>query len=90
MRRAWQKSPDSPKRLTGRRLQEARRRLFQREPLCRMCSAKGVIRVATERDHIQPIAEGGTEDPENIQPLCHEHNQERLLRQRGQQTDGRG
>jgi 5-methylcytosine-specific restriction protein A len=83
MKKSWQKSPDTPPRKTGRWLQQERERLFANEPLCRMCAAAGVVRVAVERDHIKPIAEGGTEDDSNIQPLCREHNQERLLKQRG-------
>jgi 5-methylcytosine-specific restriction protein A len=68
-REKWvQKAPY--KRITGRRLQKLRADLFEREPLCRMCAAKGFVTLACIRDHIKPHAEGGTDDDENIQPLC--------------------
>jgi 5-methylcytosine-specific restriction protein A len=54
--------------MRGRRLQQARQRLFADEPWCRLCKN----RLATIRDHVIPLAEGGTEATENIQPLCQE------------------
>ena len=39
-------------------------------PLCAECERNGRVSVATIRDHIVPLAEGGTDDPENIQGLC--------------------
>ena len=58
------------KRVTGRRLQKQRADLFAREPLCRCCAALGFVTIAVIRDHIKPLAEHGTDDDENIQPLC--------------------
>lgn len=57
-------------RVRGRRLQALRARLFANEPLCRTCVQAGRTRAATIRDHIVPLAEGGTDDDSNIQPLC--------------------
>lgn len=51
-------------------MQRERARLFAREPLCRQCRAAGRTTLATIRDHIVPLMEGGTDVPENIQPLC--------------------
>lgn len=63
-------NPDAPPRIRGRALQQLRRALFDREPLCRLCAYHQRVTVATIRDHIVPMAEGGTEDSWNIQPLC--------------------
>ncbi len=57
-------------RIRGRRNQQLRRHLFAEEPLCRLCLEAGRTAAATIRDHIIPLAEGGTEEPANIQPLC--------------------
>lgn len=68
---AWQKPhATETKRITGRKLQRMREQLFYEEPLCRHCAAKGITKLATQRDHILSLGEGGTEEPENIQPLC--------------------
>jgi 5-methylcytosine-specific restriction protein A len=53
-------------RLRGRRLQRAREALFADDPFCAICRR----RLASVRDHIRPVAEGGTEEPANIQGLC--------------------
>lgn len=69
----WDTDRDSHAgRLSGRRLQAARLALFRVEPLCRPCSAAGRVTVATIRDHIVPLAEGGTDAPSNLQPICAE------------------
>lgn len=66
---AWQQEADY-KRVRGRRLQAKRAQLFAREPLCRECDRVGLVTLATIRDHIVPLAEGGTDDDANVQPLC--------------------
>lgn len=66
----WAKKPDAPKRITGRALQKARIDLFSRAPLCAECRRKGRVTLATERDHIKPLAEGGTDTDDNVQGLC--------------------
>jgi 5-methylcytosine-specific restriction protein A len=43
---------------------------LSREPLCRHCSARGLIVAAVLVDHIQPLMQGGTHAVENLQPLC--------------------
>jgi 5-methylcytosine-specific restriction protein A len=79
-RPAWQKTKPV-KRITGRRLQAMRARLFARDPLCVECRALGVSRPATQRDHIIPLAEGGADDESNEQGLCNEHHEAKTERE---------
>lgn len=48
-----------------------RRALFLRDPLCGMCNAQGLVVLATQRDHIVPLSEGGEDTEDNTQGLCH-------------------
>jgi 5-methylcytosine-specific restriction enzyme A len=59
-------------RLRGRRLQQERARLFDRNPLCVECLRRQTYVLATVRDHIIPLAEGGTDNDANIQGLCND------------------
>lgn len=68
--RSWRSSQPEVKRHTGRWLQQQREALFNREPLCRICRAAGRTTKATIRDHIIPLAEGGSDVEWNTQPLC--------------------
>ena len=63
-----------PKRMTGRRLQRERERLFAANPLCVECAKQGRTTVATIRDHIRPLAFGGEDVAGNCQGLCAEHH----------------
>jgi len=38
--------------------------------LCQICLSKGKYVMASEIDHIIPIANGGTNDPTNLRALC--------------------
>jgi 5-methylcytosine-specific restriction enzyme A len=68
-RPAWQ--PTVPVgRMRGRRLQRARRDLFETSPLCVACLAAGRIVPAAVRDHVVALAHGGSDDPQNTQALC--------------------
>lgn len=64
------KAINATKRITGRRLQAMRAALFSSCPLCVACQAQGRITLATQRDHIVPLAEGGMDDDSNTQGLC--------------------
>ncbi len=66
----WKPSYDNSPRVRGATLQRKRAALFAREPLCRLCAASGRVTPAVIRDHIVPLAEGGTDDDSNIQPIC--------------------
>ena len=72
-------------RKRGTTLIRLRRKLFARDPLCAMCKAAGRVTLATVRDHVVPLQEGGADDESNVQGLCATcHDQKSLTeRQRG-------
>lgn len=57
-------------RVRGRKLQRIRDRLFRANPLCVMCTARGMDTVAVELDHVVALANGGTNEESNYQCLC--------------------
>jgi 5-methylcytosine-specific restriction protein A len=58
-------------RVRGRRLQQLRYQLARTQPFCVRCR----VEVATIRDHIVPLWEGGPDVEANTQALCVEcHN----------------
>lgn len=72
-RQAWAGNATSQgRRITGRRLQAAREKLFREQPLCVECERNGRVRAATIRDHTVPLAEGGEDVEGNTQGLCQE------------------
>lgn len=80
-RQAWAKAPTATKRVTGRKLQTMRAALFTSNPLCVQCESRGFVRLATQRDHIKPLAEGGTDDADNVQGLCRTCHDEKSLQE---------
>ena len=64
--------PASALRGYDRAWRHARREIIRREPLCRICRARGIVKAAVDVDHIIPIAK----QPElrltssNLRPLC--------------------
>lgn len=82
----WAKKATETKRIGGRKRQALRAALFAADPLCAECKKQGRVTLAVQRDHIVPLAEGGTEDASNTQGLClpcHEAKSQ-LERQRAQ------
>lgn len=59
------------KRGYDRRWRKIAKATLAREPLCRRCAGLGVLTRATDVDHIVPKAQGGTDQDDNLQPLCH-------------------
>ena len=53
-----------------RRWRKLRLLVLSDEPLCRMCREIGRTRLATVVDHIRPKRDGGTDERDNLQPLC--------------------
>jgi hypothetical protein len=41
---------------------------------CRLCGATATEGISLEVDHIVPVSRGGTNDPHNLQTLCHACN----------------
>jgi len=55
----------------------------KRNPLCRECERRGIIKATALVDHIIPINQGGKIwDEENLQPLCHECHNKKSINQR--------
>ena len=69
-RKVWAPYYQQGSRISGRTLQHARKRLFSKTPLCEWCSLAGKVELATVRDHIVPLAEGGLDAIDNVQALC--------------------
>lgn len=68
---AWADKRTTERRVIGgRALQTARARLFNEHPLCVECERQGRVSAAEYRDHVVPLAEGGTDTEENTQGLC--------------------
>lgn len=38
--------------------------------LCQVCKAAGRLTLAAEVDHIRELADGGTDEPANLQAIC--------------------
>ena len=72
------------KRITGRQLQRIRKQVFDEQPLCVMCKAKGKVKPALEVDHIIALVNGGEDDHDNRQALCEECHKAKTRRDLGQ------
>lgn len=49
--------------------------------LCQPCKREGRITIANAVDHIKPKAQGGTDDPTNLEAICVDHHREKSLRE---------
>jgi 5-methylcytosine-specific restriction enzyme A len=87
-RRPWDHAGASPaSRGYGREHRRLRAQLLKREPLCRLCLAKGRVRPATIADHIRPIAAGGAvHDLSNLQPVCAECHNAKTMSDQGKRA----
>ncbi|MDC0325220.1 HNH endonuclease [bacterium] len=72
----------------GSRWQKLRLMVLKREPLCRHCNIQGQITLATDVDHIISLVRGGTNELNNLQPLCHSCHSKKTAREDG--AFGRG
>ena len=62
--------PGAAVRGYDRRWRRIRERLLDAAPLCASCEARGDVVPAALVHHVRPIAEGGSHDLANLQPLC--------------------
>lgn len=62
------------KRIRGARLVAIRKAWFAENPLCVRCHERGIVRAATQLDHIKPLWQGGpdfdVDEGQNRQGLC--------------------
>lgn len=65
----YDRTPEMKKRY-GRTWKRIRDRHIAAFPLCEMCKRKGLVTPAEEVHHIKPLAQGGTNDEENLMSLC--------------------
>lgn len=70
----WRHERSAAARGYDRRWRRTRALILGHLPLCRLCEAAGITRLAAELDHIVPKAAGGSDDPTNLQPLCRAHH----------------
>ena len=60
-----------------------RQMVLRRELWCRMCRAEGRFTEATEVDHIVPVSQEGTNELDNLQPLCKSCHSRKTARDTG-------
>ena len=60
----------------GRAWELARARVLRRDKgLCQRCLRANRVQVGNECHHIEPKAQGGTDDDTNLETLCHDCHQ---------------
>lgn len=86
----WVHAADAVPRIRGRKLQQLREALFRANPLCVECQKQGKVKLATERDHIVALEDGGQDAEDNTQGLCHACNEAKRVtqQQRNRMTTG--
>lgn len=67
------------KRTRGRKWMKIRASILSANPLCVHCQAKGIIRQATDVDHIKALINSGTDDYDNLQALCSDCHKAKTL-----------
>lgn len=63
--------------------QKLRLTVLAEEPLCRDCSAAGLVVEAVHVDHLIALSKGGTDDRENLVPLCASCHSKKTVREDG-------
>lgn len=78
--------PSAHARGYGAKWQKLRRYVLSLDPMCRKCMRE----IATEVDHIKRKVDGGSDDVENLQGLCHECHKIKTLRENSESRRGGG
>lgn len=74
----------------GGRWQRLRLMFLRANPLCAHCLEAGRVSAATDVDHVLARRNGGTDDWDNLQPLCHScHSRKTARENRGGERRGR-
>lgn len=67
----WDQKKTTTERGYGYHWQKLREKILKRDRhLCQTCAKLGIVTKATQVDHIREKAEGGTDDPSNLQSIC--------------------
>ena len=69
--------PSASARGYGAKWRKLRRHVLSLDPMCRVCKRE----IATEVDHINRKADGGSDDVENLQGLCYDCHKVKTLRE---------
>lgn len=81
---AWDRKREV-RTLTGRPWRRLRELILQRDQyLCQPCKRKGKPTLATQVDHIVPLAKNGTDKPDNLQSICEPCHERKTLIDSGQ------
>ena len=65
----YRRSPEHRKRY-GYQWRKIRRAFLSEHPFCEMCRKDERLTIATEVHHILPLSHGGSNEKENLMPLC--------------------
>jgi 5-methylcytosine-specific restriction protein A len=65
----YQRDPDSVKRY-GQLWRKIRARFLKEHPLCEMCKREGKLTPAKQVHHVVPLANGGTNESNNLMSVC--------------------
>lgn len=75
--KAWVRKKSTQETTTQRgygwKWQKLRERILERDGhLCQVCLKAGRVKIGTEVDHKINKAQGGADDPSNLQAICHD------------------
>lgn len=75
-------TPGATPRDRGRPWRRLRAEILSAGPLCVYCERAGRVTPATEVDHRVPLSQGGTDDRDNLDPVCADCHREKSARER--------